>query len=54
MRCISAMVLSCIIAVVVGTALDERFHTSPILVICALAYAIGASLYLMIKKLGVE
>lgn len=52
MRMMFTMVFACIIAVIVGNAFDEIFHTSPILLLVFLAYAIGSSLYLMIKRLG--
>lgn len=52
MRMMFTMVFACIIAVIVGNAFDEIFHTSPILLLVLLAYAIGSSLYLMIKRLG--
>ena len=52
MRYVVTMVLACVIAVAAGLTLDELFHTSPLLVLAFLAYAIGSSLYMMIKKLG--
>jgi len=54
MRVVTTMALACVIAVFAGNVLDEIFHTSPLLVLCFLAYAIVASLYLMIKTLGDE
>ena len=54
MRCVTTMVCSCVIAIAAGMALDECFHTTPLLVLCFLAYAIASSLYLMVKKLGVD
>lgn len=52
MRMMFTMVFACIIAVVAGNAFDQIFHTSPILLLVLLAYAIVSSLYLMVKRLG--
>ena len=51
-RYIMTMVLSCVLALLLGLWLDEQLHTSPIFVLGLLLYAIGGSLYMMIKKLG--
>lgn len=48
------MALACILAVIVGYALDKWLHTTPWCLLILLAYAIISSLYLMIKKLGDE
>lgn len=52
MRCVITMVLACVLAVAAGLALDEQLHSTPVLTLALLAYAVGSSLYLMIKKLG--
>ncbi len=52
LRYIMTMVLSCVLALLLGLWLDEQLHTSPIFVLGLLLYAIGGSLYMMIKKLG--
>lgn len=52
MRMMITMTLSCILAIVAGAWLDEWLHTSPWCLLVLLAYAIIASLYLMIRKLG--
>lgn len=52
MRMMFTMVVACIIAVVVGNAFDEMFHTSPFFLLIFLAYAIISSLYTMVKRLG--
>ncbi|MCI8540910.1 MAG: uracil phosphoribosyltransferase [Erysipelotrichaceae bacterium] len=52
LRFIMTMVLSCVLALLLGLWLDEQLHTSPIFVLGLLLYAIGGSLYMMIKKLG--
>lgn len=54
MRYVTTMVLACVIAVAAGLALDDWLHTSPIMVLGLLAYAVASSLYMMIKKLGAE
>lgn len=52
LRYIMTMVLSCVLALLLGLWLDDQLHTSPIFVLGLLLYAIGGSLYMMIKKLG--
>lgn len=52
MRMMFTMALACIAAVVVGHQLDTWLHTTPLCLLVLLAYAIIASLYLMIRKLG--
>ena len=52
LRYIMTMVLSCVLALLLGLWLDEQLHTSPIFVLGLLLSAIGGSLYMMIKKLG--
>lgn len=54
MRLMFTMTLACILAVVIGSALDKWLHTTPWCLLILLAYAIISSLYLMVKKLGDE
>lgn len=52
MRYLSVMVVSCILALVIGNWLDTYFQTSPWILLGLLAYAIFASLYMLVKGLG--
>lgn len=54
LRLISAMAVSAILAIFIGNWLDGIFHTSPWILLVLLAYAIGGSLYLLIKGFGDE
>lgn len=51
-RIVTTMVLACVIAVICGLVLDDHFHTSPLIVLSLLAYAVGSSLYMLIRKAG--
>lgn len=48
----STMLVACVLAVFIGNKLDELLCTSPWILLILLAYAIGSSIYLMVKKLG--
>ena len=48
-RFMMTLLLSCILAVLVGIWLDKKLHTMPIMLLVLLAYAIGANFYLLMK-----
>lgn len=52
LRLISSMAVTAVLAIFVGNWLDEFFHTSPWILLSLLLYAIGGSLYMLIKGLG--
>lgn len=54
LRLIFSMAASAILAIFIGNWLDGIFHTSPWILLILLAYAIGGSLYMLIKGLGDE
>lgn len=51
-RLVSLMAVGGILAVFIGMKLDAYFHTAPWILLGLLAYAIGGSLYLIVKELG--
>lgn len=53
-RLITGMAVSCIGAAFIGIWVDNRLHTTPIVLLLLLAYAIGGNLYLIVKALGDE
>ena len=52
MRYVVTMALSCVLAVFGGLALDDWLNSAPLFALALLVYAVGSSLYMMIKKLG--
>lgn len=46
------MLLSCLLAVLIGMWLDEKLHTTPIILLLLLAYAIIANFYLLMKGMS--
>jgi F0F1-type ATP synthase assembly protein I len=54
LRLISSMAVSSVLAIFIGNWLDGIFGTSPWILLALLVYAIGGSLYLLIKDLGDE
>lgn len=50
-RFMTTMLLSCLVAVLVGLWLDEQLHTLPVCLLVLLAYAIIANFYLLLKGL---
>lgn len=53
-RFISTMAAASILAVFIGHWLDEMLHTTPIIMLALLAYAIGGSFYQLLKDTGDE
>ena len=51
-RFMMTMLLSCLLAVLIGMWLDEKLHTTPIILLLLLAYAIIANLYLLMKGMS--
>lgn len=49
LRFMMMILLSSILAVCIGIWLDQKLHTTPIMIILLLAYAIGSSFYLLMK-----
>lgn len=49
LRFMMLILLSSILAVCIGIWLDQKFHTTPIMILLLLAYAIGSSFYLLMK-----
>lgn len=46
------MLLSCLLAVLLGIWLDGKLHTTPIILLLLLAYAIIANFYLLMKGMS--
>ena len=54
MRFISSMAIASVLAVFLGHWLDEQLHTTPIIMLLLLTYAIGGSFYKLLKETGDE
>ena len=48
-RFMMTLLLSCLLAVVIGYWVDEKFSSTPFMILLLLAYAIGANFYLYMK-----
>lgn len=49
LRFMMTFLLSCALATIAGVWLDKKLHTTPIVLLLLLAYAIGANFYLLMK-----
>lgn len=53
-RMVFTMALSCVLAIFLGLWIDEILHTTPWIMLLLLAYAIGGSIYMLIRSAGDE
>lgn len=51
-RFTSRMLVGCIVSILLGKWLDEKFLTTPWIMFALLIYAIGGSFYLLIRETG--
>lgn len=51
-RFLSRMIIGLMISVLLGSWLDNQFHTSPLILILMVIYVIVGTLYLLVKEAG--